>query len=301
MAEAAKKEDAELSLDDNPNDEPMASKQKLSLDEPKNPNKEKAKEAPKADDDEKKKDDADDKKKKEARWLALESNPGSLNKFAERMGLDLKKYSFTDVWGLDKELLGFLPQPVKSIVLLFPSTKEISTYKAKQAEEIKKKGQKLSKDLFYITQHDNIGNACGTIAMLHCLANSGISDALDEKKELKKFMKVTKDMDSDKRGWALVEAKSIQEQSDSAAQDRSENQTSAPERNQSVNAHFIAFICKDDCLYELDGRKQFPINHGKSSDKEFVYDAAKVIKEKFMGLVPNNPNFNMIALTKTMA
>lgn len=35
------------------------------------------------------------------KWLPLESNPDVLNDFTSRLGLDISKYSFHDVYGLD--------------------------------------------------------------------------------------------------------------------------------------------------------------------------------------------------------
>jgi len=29
-----------------------------------------------------------------------------------------------------------------------------------------------------------------------------------------------------------------------------------------VDHHFIGFVQKEGCIYELDGCKEFPINHG---------------------------------------
>merc|ERR1711879_855164 len=139
-------------------------------------NKEEA-EAPPADD-EKKEEEADDandeKPKKRGNWLALESNPGPLNKFATRMGLP-GDYAFCDIYGLDPELLNFVPQPVLAVMLLFPSSEKIKEFKTKQMEELTKNPQKINKDLFYLHQHDDIGNACGTIAMMHALTNNHLS------------------------------------------------------------------------------------------------------------------------------
>ena len=39
---------------------------------------------------------------------------------------------------------------------------------------------------------------------------------------------------------------------------------------ENVNLHFIAFITINNQLYEMDGRKQFPINHGTTSTDSFL-------------------------------
>jgi len=64
-----------------------------------------------------------------------------------------------------------------------------------------------------------------------------------------------------------------------------------------VPYHFVAFIQKEGNLYELDGRKEFPINHGGSSAETFLQDAAKVCQE-YMSRNPNNVNFTICALTE---
>lgn len=51
----------------------------------------------------------------------------------------------------------------------------------------------------------------------------------------------------------------------------------------------------DGTLYELDGRKTFPIKHGVTSDESFVQDAARVCKE-FMDRDPEELRFTVMAL-----
>lgn len=77
-----------------------------------------------------------------------------------------------------------------------------------------------------------------------------------------------------------------------------EGQTGVPNIEDKVNHHFIAFIEKNGILYELDGRKSFPITHGSTSAETLLNDASKVCKE-FMARDPEEVRFTVIALTAT--
>ena len=64
-------------------------------------------------------------------------------------------------------------QPVLAVVLLFPITPETEAARKEEQAEHERAGAAAPPpppDLFYMRQ--TIGNACGTIALLHCLGNS---------------------------------------------------------------------------------------------------------------------------------
>lgn len=46
--------------------------------------------------------------------------------------------------------------------------------------------------------------------------------------------------------------------------------TAAPNPDEVVQLHFIVFVHKDGSLYELDGRKTSPINHGATSSESLL-------------------------------
>lgn len=51
-----------------------------------------------------------------------------------------------------------------------------------------------------------------------------------------------------------------------------------PDITEQLRLHFICFVEVDDHLYELDGRRSFPINHGKCSNFVEVYTNRRWIK-----------------------
>ncbi len=57
----------------------------------------------------------------------------------------------------------------------------------------------------------------------------------------------------------------------------------------------MSLVLVDGSIYEFDGRKEFPINHGPSSPESFVFDAVQVV-QLFMSRDPENVNFTMCAL-----
>lgn len=69
--------------------------------------------------------------------------------------------------------------------------------------------------------------------------------------------------------------------------------TEAPALDEVVDLHFVCFVHKEGGLYELDGRKSFPIFHGPATQETLLQDSAKVV-QKFID-ASQSINFNLIA------
>jgi len=232
-----------------------------------------------------------EKKKKKMRWLPLESNPEVLNDFISKLGVDTSKWSYCDVYGIDPDLLAMIPRPVIALLLLFPITQATETDDKKQAEEIIQKGQTVSPNLWYIKQ--TIGNACGTIGVLHSIGNN--LEKLDLKKDshFAKFFSNCQALSPQERAKFLEEYEAFAVAHEESGK---QGQTQAPNPEEKVELHFIALVEKDGNLYEMDGRKKFPINHGPTSPDTFLEDAINVTKH-FIERDPNQISFNIMALT----
>ena len=91
------------------------------------------------------------------RWLPIESNPEVMNKFLHNCGLPKDQWAVTDVFGLDEPLLAMLPQPVLSLMLLFPINDRYTEYCNEQEEAMKTSPKETAKSLYYMKQ--TISNA----------------------------------------------------------------------------------------------------------------------------------------------
>ncbi|CAK9026923.1 unnamed protein product [Durusdinium trenchii] len=236
--------------------------------------------------------DVDMEKIRRVHWVPLESNPDMLNDFASKVGLP-PGFEFVDVFSTDPELLIMVPPDRLAVTLLYQTSKNIRKFKEEQQKEIEATGQKLSPDLVYLKQF--VGNACGTIACLHCLGNNSQVLGLSPESPIGKFLENIKGKTPKEAGLALVDATDLHSASEASARG---GQTAAPEATADVDAHFICFIEKDGDLYELDGNKAFPINHGPTAG-DLLAAAAQVIKAKFMDQDPESVHFNMMALVKS--
>ncbi|KAK4055797.1 ubiquitinyl hydrolase 1 [Microbotryomycetes sp. JL201] len=81
------------------------------------------------------------------RWLPLESNPDSYTKWSAALGLDTRQWTFQEVYGLDEELLAWVKQPVKAVLLLFPITEAYERYRKAQDRDISENGVKDVQDV----------------------------------------------------------------------------------------------------------------------------------------------------------
>ncbi|KAM3935623.1 ubiquitin carboxyl-terminal hydrolase isozyme L3 [Leptodactylus fuscus] len=225
------------------------------------------------------------------RWLPLEANPDVSDSFLKQLGVGCS-WQFVDVYGLDPELLGLVPQPVCALLLLFPVTEKYERFRAEEEEKIKSHSQDVDSSVYFMKQ--TISNACGTIGLIHAVANNRDKLSFESDSALKKFLDDSSALSPEERAKFLEKDESIRVTHESSAQ---EGQSEAPSIDDKVDLHFVAFVNLHGHLYELDGRKPFPINHGKTCDDTLLEDAIEVCR-KFMQREPDELRFTVVAFSK---
>jgi len=204
------------------------------------------------------------------KWKTLESNPDVINQFMHSLGVP-SVWKFGDCFGLDTDALQFVPRPCIAMMFLFPTN---SVGENKENSDVIQK-DKPSDSIYFVKQL--VDNACGTIAVVHAVANN-LSKISLEDKALKKFIEQTKNKSPFERGQMLGFDSGIAD----AHQSSSEKGQTKPDDVMQDDFHFICFTEIDGSLYQLDGGKPAPINHGPTTADKFVEDTAKIIQKNFI-------------------
>ncbi|KAF8822376.1 ubiquitin carboxyl-terminal hydrolase UCHL3 [Cardiosporidium cionae] len=224
------------------------------------------------------------------RWLPLESNPDVISNYVVSLG-GPKCLDFVDVYSCEQWALDLVPLPVYAILFLFPCTAVLERERDLESQRIKVDGQYVSPKVWYTNQ--TIGNACGTIGILHAVAN--IKDKVPCVKGgyFDRFFNLVESLDPSQRAQVLENDEELEA---SHATFERQGQSRSPDRDEEIFLHFITFIEKDGSIYELDGRKAYPVNHGKTTDATFLKDTTTVIQKKFISHEPTDVHFSIIAI-----
>lgn len=200
-----------------------------------------------------------------------------------------------------------VPQPVAALILLFPCTTSIYAYRQQEALQLGRNQQQPPPGVFFLRQVPEFGNACGTVACIHALANSQhhFSSGLSGAAPLRSFLADTADATPEERGRTLVASAELRGTSDASARDAIA-QTACPGRDAHLDHHFAAFArvpAGGGCerLVELDGAKPGPVDHGPTDPRAFLADAAAVIRRNFFALGEGVEGFAMMALVPAAA
>jgi ubiquitin carboxyl-terminal hydrolase L3 len=231
-------------------------------------------------------------------WLPVESNPDIFNAYAAKLGLDTSAVRFVDVLGTDAELLAMVPRPVLAILLLFPVTPASEAHRA--AEEAARAAAPATPGAagaFFVSQ--TIPQACGTIALVHAVANcSALTGAAPAPLALApgswfaRFAAATLAASPTARCAAMAADAELEAAHGEAVQ---AGQSAVVDE---AHEHFACFVARGGELIELDGRKEAPVSHGKTSPETLLEDAARVIGG-FMARDPGELRFCMLALAPT--
>ncbi len=120
--------------------------------------------------------------------------------------------------------------------MLFPIKEATEAHRAEERSRIEDQGQTVSPRVFYMRQ--TVGNACGTVGLLHCVANAQNSLVIADNSYLSKFLATTADMTPQERAVYLEQDDEIEVTHVVAA---SEGQSDQIDADQDVNTHFVCF------------------------------------------------------------
>lgn len=214
-------------------------------------------------------------------WIPMESNPEVMNSFLQKVGVK-PHITVVDVFGFDDELLQMVPGKVEGILLCYPIKGATDNTVDEDAKS----------RLYFMRQ--TIRNACATMALIHLLANQCRDEDFEPNSSIREFIKESQQLEPEVKANKFETCETIATAHEKASV---EGQTEAPAASESVEYHFISIIHNNNAIYEMDGRKHGPINHGPTSEATFLKDATQVVK-KFVDVDPNNPNFSMQAITR---
>jgi len=139
-----------------------------------------------------------------------------------------------------------------------------------------------------------IGNACGTIGLLHAVYNNLPTLQLTPNSFLADFYTKAQSATPVERAKLLEDDDRVEEVHQETAHDP--KAVHQPNMND-TDLHFICFVEKDGFLYELDGRRDTAVNRGASTRETFLKDAIKAVKQ-IMSLKPGLIEYSCIALAK---
>jgi ubiquitin carboxyl-terminal hydrolase L3 len=223
-------------------------------------------------------------------WLPCESNPEVFNEYASRLGWPTETLAFADLLSMDEWATSMLPVPVRAVAMLYLIKPCHEEYREAE-EEIRAAAAPLPVASTPLFIRQEIANACGTLALLHCLASVAAAGdvTLATESWLAKFLDKSKSLDPDERAALLSIDEEIEvEQATAVAGGQSEQVDDTWQ-------HFVAFVETNGRLFELDGRKGGPIDHGPTTRERLLDDAISIMR-KYMERDPEELRFTMLAL-----
>ncbi|CAG2062803.1 unnamed protein product [Timema podura] len=201
-------------------------------------------------------------------WLELESDPGLFTLLLEDFGVN--DVQVEEIYDLQKSL----DDTVYGFIFLFRWTEERrSRRKIVDQSETFVKDEEVVNSIFFAQQI--VPNSCATHALLSVLLNCPNISLGDTLSRLKAH---TTGMCPENKGWAIGNTPELAKAHNSHAMPQARRCVDKLASNVSIGStgrytpgetfHFVSYVPIQGRLYELDGLKPYPIDHGPWGEKE---------------------------------
>ncbi|KAL1440251.1 hypothetical protein MTO96_009556 [Rhipicephalus appendiculatus] len=221
-------------------------------------------------------------------WLELESDPGLFTLLLEDFGV--KGVQVDEIYDLQKSIEG----PVYGFIFLFKWIEERrSRRKVVVQEEKFVEKEEIVNSIFFA--HQIVPNSCATHSLLSILLNCSKIYLGSTLTRLKEY---TRNMDPENKGYAIGNTPELARAHNTHAKPEPRQPQEKPHgvpMGRTMEAfHFVSYVPIDGRLYELDGLKPYPIDHGPWLPSEDWTDKFRmVITERLGG---GDIRFNLMAV-----
>ncbi|XP_062583845.1 ubiquitin carboxyl-terminal hydrolase BAP1-like [Saccostrea cucullata] len=209
-------------------------------------------------------------------WLELESDPGLFTLLIEDMGV--KDVQVEEIYDLQKAIEG----TAYGFIFLFRWIEERrSRRKTTTEEESFVQDENVVNNIFFAQQV--IPNSCATHALLSVLLNCDERVKLGE--ALSKLKEFSRGMGPEDKGVAIGNMPALASAHNSHARPEPRH---PPEKQQGLSTvrtmeafHYVSYVPINGRLFELDGLKPYPIDHGPwERDEYWTEKFRRVITER---------------------
>ncbi|EZA62736.1 hypothetical protein DMN91_007685 [Ooceraea biroi] len=228
-------------------------------------------------------------------WLELESDPGLFTLLLEDFGV--KGVQVEEIYDLQKSLEG----PVYGFIFLFRWIEERrSRRKVVEQDESFVKDEEVVNNIFFAQQV--VPNSCATHALLSVLLNC---PNIHLGTTLSRLKMHTSGMCPENKGWAIGNTPELACAHNSHAMPQAKRRQ---DKNTGVSTgrftgeafHFVSYVPINGRLFELDGLKPYPMDHGPWKEhEEWTEQFRRVITDR-LGMATGEQlqdiRFNLMAV-----
>ncbi|KAI0633291.1 ubiquitin-specific protease [Trametes polyzona] len=185
-------------------------------------------------------------------WQLTESDPGVFTQLLKTLGVPLV---VDDLYSLDPESLAEL-QPLHALIFLFKWVENQSS--------VPSSGGQYDPEFPGFFAHQVVNNACATLAVMNAIGNI---PGLQMGPQLAELLSFTAGMDPQTSGMAITSSDWLREAHNALSPPSAISLEGLDLPKTSEDAyHFIVYLPYAGSVYELDGLKQAPVNHGPYSE-----------------------------------
>lgn len=218
-------------------------------------------------------------------WCLIESDPGVFTELIQKFGVTGTQVE--ELWSLDKEQFVNM-KPVYGLIFLFKWVKDENPQGTVVLDS-------RADNMFFAKQV--INNACATQAILSVLLNIQEKENIKLGSTLSDFREFCSSFDSTMKGLTLSNSDEIRSIHNSfARQTLFEFDSKKAQKDDDV-FHFVSYVPINGRLYELDGLREGPVDHGPIPDNSDWIDTVRpIIEQRMAKYQAGEIHFNLMAI-----